>query len=373
MATGESLHGKLLALLLAGLVASAAVGTNRALARKPETRDFRADFLELADLAAEQLNHEPRKPPRHKAFYVDSYVVRALAIAYDLTGEQKYLDPCKRWSDRMLDCQNRMNPRGAYYMNYGRKPGEDKGGWYVADSACIGMGVLATAVRCRDKAEKDRYLDSVERFAKLVMDNYVGPAGGITDGLWEKYDGEWWCSSGTFCSLAFLLYKETDDAQYLEVAYGALDWLNRLDFHKVKHISFEDAAPSVVMYVFEGHSASMPYLKEGTERREATVAQIAKAAAWMARNQKSRQPAAKWDYHSQWGSKLGGLPFQMLVYARHVPEFRELRPAAEAELAHVSSVLFAGGDPKLSQLAAFALISYAEMVRPGALFRPSEP
>lgn len=373
MATRGSLHGNLLALLLASLVASAAVGTNLALAQGQETPDFKADFLKLADVAAEQLNLEPRQPPRHKAFYADSYAVRALAVAYDVTGDEKYLDPCKRWSDRMLDFQGKMIPRGAYYMNYGRKPGEDKGGWYVADSSSIAMGVLATAVRCSDKEEKDRYLDSVKLFAKLVMDNYVGPAGGITDGLWEKYDGEWWCSSGLFCSLTFLLYEETGDEEYLDVAYGALDWLNRLEFHKVKHISFEDAAPAVVMYVFEGHSASMPYLEEGTDRREATVAQIAKAAQWMANNQKGRQPDAKWDYNTQWGSKLGGLPFHMYVYARHMPEFRELRPAADQELGHVSNVLFESGDPKLSQLAEFALMSYAEKVCPGAIYRPSKP
>ena len=59
----------------------------------------------------------------------------------------------------------------------------------------------------------------------------------------------------------------------------------------------------------------------------------------------------------------------MLVYARHLPEFRQLGPAAEAELEHVSRVLFAEGDPKLTQLAAFALLSYAEHVSPGAIYR----
>ena len=62
----------------------------------------------------------------------------------------------------------------------------------------------------------------------------------------------------------------------------------------------------------------------------------------------------------------------MLVYARQMPEFRELRPAAEEELAHVSGLLFASGDPPLSQLAAFALMSYAEEVRPGAIYRASK-
>ena len=83
----------------------------------------------------------------------------------------------------MVEFQSKMIPKGAYSMNYGCKPGEDKGDWYVADSASIGMGVLATAVRSSDAAQKERFLKSVESFAKLVIDNYVGPGGGITDGL----------------------------------------------------------------------------------------------------------------------------------------------------------------------------------------------
>jgi hypothetical protein len=43
------------------------------------------------------------------------------------------------------------------------------------------------------------------------MDNYVRYSGGITDGLWSKFNGEWWCSTGFFGSLAFVLYDETAD------------------------------------------------------------------------------------------------------------------------------------------------------------------
>ena len=334
--------------------------------------DFKAEFLRLCDLACRELNREPRRPPRHKAFYADSYAVRALAAAYDMTGREEYLQACKVWSDRMVDFQQKMIPKGAYYMNYGRKPGETKGGWYVADSASIAMGVLATAVRCRDAKDKQRYLDSVKAFAKLVMDNYVGPGGGITDGLWEKYDGEWWCSSGVFASLGFLLYDETGEDAYRKVALGALDWLNKLEVGKVKHISFEAAAPAVLMYVLEAYSAGATHLEPGTQRRRAAVAQISKALKWMAGNQQGRGAGGRWDYNSQWGSKLGGLPFHMIVYARHLGEFRGIDAEADRELRHVGSVLAKDRPAALSQLAVFALMSYAERVRPGAIYRHSK-
>jgi len=344
---------------------------SRASAQQGDEKEFKAEFLRLCDLACRELNREPRRPPRHKAFYADSYAVRALAAAYDMTRREEYLQACKTWSDRMVDYQQKMIPKGAYYMNYGRKPGETKGDWYVADSSSIAMGVLATAVRCRNPKDRERYLDSVKAFAKLVMDNYVGPGGGITDGLWRQYDGEWWCSSGIFASLGFLLYEETGDEAYRKVALETLDWLNKLEVSQVKHISFEAAAPAVLMYVLEAYSAGATHLEPGTERRRAAVAQIAKALKWMAGNQQGRGAENRWDYNSQWGSKLGGLPFHMIVYARHLDEFRGIDAEADRELRHVRSVLAKDQPPALSQLAVFALMSYAEKAAPGAIYRSS--
>ncbi len=334
-------------------------------ARNP---DLEAEFLQLCDVACQELN----SPERRKPFYQDSYAVRALAVGYDVTGSAKYLEACKRWSDRMVDFQSQMTPKGAYYMNYGRKPGQDQGNWYVADSSSIALGVLATAARCDDQADRDRYVKSVESFARLVIDNYVGPGGGITDGLWPVYDGEWWCSSGIFASVAFLLYEETGSEQYRKVALGAVDWLNRLEFRKVKHISFEDAAPAVVMYVLEAYSTAWPHLEPDSDRRKAALAQFGRALEWMGRNQAGQGIDSAWDYQSQWGSKLGGLPFHMYVYASHVPESDSVRSAADRELLHLSRLLSAEEKPSLSQLVVFSMMSYAEKLNPGLLYQTSK-
>src|ERR1035437_738048 len=138
------------------------------------TAEFRSQFLQLCDLAGAQIRAGTRKDP----FFVDSYAVRALCVAYDMTGKQEYLDACRAWSERMIGFQEKMLPHGAYYMHYGRKPGDAKGAWYVADSSSIGMDVLATAIRC-DGAEKKRFLNSTKAFAALVVDNYLGKSGGV--------------------------------------------------------------------------------------------------------------------------------------------------------------------------------------------------
>ncbi len=368
------------------MVAAVAGALTTARGAGPPKADLKAEFLHLCDAACEDLDAggvqhgPPLHPPR---FYIDSYAIRGLMVAYDMTGNPRYLRTCRRWSDRMLEYQSRMTPKGAYYMCYGRKPGEDKGDWYVADSASIAMGVLATAVRCSDSKDRQRYLSSVKSFAKLVIDNYVGPGGGITDGIWSQFDGEWWCSSGLFGSLAFLLYNETGDETYRKVGLDALDWLIRMDFSKAEHVSFQEAAPTVLMYVFEAYSAGMPQLQPGSERREAAMQQWAKAFEWMAAHQQGRaaarprndapaKPKSWADYNSQWGCKFGGLPFHMYVYAQHVPGTADLRAAADQELHYIAGVLWKNGNPRFTQLAGFAMMSFAEKLSPGAMYRTSK-
>lgn len=329
---------------------------------------LRAEFLKMCDAACAELNTPERKVP----FYHDSYAVRALAVAYDLTAEPKYLDVCRAWADRMLEYQAGMTPKGAYWMHYGRKPGETTGDWFVADCASIAIGVLATAARCDVPAARQKYLDSVKLYAKLVTDNYVRPSGGITDGLWSKFDGEWWCSTGIFGSLAFLLYAETGAKDYLQVGLDALDWLNRMDFRKAEHIGFDEAAPAVVMYVFEAFSAGIPYLDLKSPLGKASTAHIAEALKWMGENQASRVPKSPWDYNSQWGSKLGGLPFHQYIYSRHLPDGASLGATADKELEYIGRRVFEAGEPKLSQLVCFAMFSYAEKISPGAIYRKAK-
>jgi len=332
--------------------------------------EFKARFLKLCDLACRQLNDPGRQTPKPTPFYIDSYAVRSLCVAYDMTGSEPYLQACRDWSNHMIDYQARMTPKGAYYMNYNRRPGEAEGGWYVAGSSSIAMGILATSVRCRG-ADKKKYLDSVKSFAALVARNYIGEAGGIMNGEWPRYCGEWWCSSGIFGSLAFVLAEETDDPAYREIGRGAVNWLNHLDLTRVKFDFWKNSAPSVVMYVLEAYSAGIPSVEQDADPRREAIVQISRQLDWMSDNQVSRGAPDRWDYNSQWGSKLGGLPFHMYVLSEFVPDKQKVRDAADAELRHVSSVLAKESPPRLSQLACFAMMSYAQRLSPGSVYRKS--
>lgn len=354
------------------------------LAADPANVDFKRAFLESCDIACRNIavtapkDDAPPVDPKYRDIfttYKDSYSIRGLAVAYDLTGDVKYLNACRQWANRTVRLQAGMIPAGAYYMNYGRKPGETKGEWFVADSSSNAMAVLATAVRVADPAQKKRYLDSVRKFAKLVMENYVGPNGGITDGCWPEYAGEWFLSTGVFGSAAFHLYKETGEEPYRKVALGAIDFLNRQDLYHVQQnvqsTTFDKHAPMVVMYFFEAYAAGLPYLEAGTPRYVAAMQKYREALDWMARAQEGRGGKSDWKYESWQGAKFGGLPFQMYVYARAVPGNQAVELAADQELSYISRLLAEQKPPVLSALRSFVMLSYAEKVCPGALFRKS--
>jgi len=351
--------------LVAWIVVTQAASPPTVCAATNPTAAFEARFLQLCDLAGAEVIRADRKDP----FFIGSYAVRALCVAYDVTGQKSYLDACTTWSDRMVTFQAQMNPRGAYYMNYGRKPGEDKGGWYVADSSSIAMGILATAARCCGE-QRERYLGSVQTFAALVMDNYIGPGGGIRNGLWPKFDGEWWCCSGIFGSLAFLLHQETGEAKYLKAAMDTVNWLNQLDLPKDQPYPLADMGPTMLMYVLEAYSAGLPRVLTDARTRSGARAKLDWAFAWIAEQQQQPPLERKWPCDRGWGMKFGGLPFHQYVAARRLPERGKLAPQADAEIRELEKVLFAT-EPKFTQLASFLLMSYAERCRPGAIYQSS--
>jgi hypothetical protein len=337
-----------------------------ACADQTSSPEFRSHFLQLCDLASAEIKAGTRKDP----CFIDSYAVRALCVAYDMTGKKEYLDACRAWSDRMIAFQTNMVPRGAYYMNYGRKPGEEKGGWYVADSSSIAMGVLATAARCNG-AEKQRFLNSAKAFAALVMDNYIGPSGGIRNGLWPKFDGEWWCSSGIFGSLAFLLYDETGDERYLKVALGVVDWLNRLELAEAQPYPLSEMGPTLPMYVLEAYSAGLPHLKPGSEPRKMALTRISSALDWVAKQQRQAPRERQWPADLKWGMKFGGLPFHQYVYSRVLPDGPKLAVAADREITQLASLVFSN-KLQLTQLPVFMMMSYAERLSPGSIYKRSD-
>src|ERR1700744_306894 len=248
---------RILSLPFVLLIAVSVFPLHRAHGDQTNTMEWRRQFLQLCDVAVTQVTNPGSKGP----FFVDSYAVRALCVAYDMTGNQKFLEACRTWSTRMIKYQTQMSPPGAYYMHYNRQPGETNGDWYSADSSSIGMALLATSVRCQG-AERKQLLDSTEQFASLVISNYVQSDGGISVGLWHESKDSWWCSSALFGSFLFNLYANTGNQSYLKTALNTTDWLSRLDLTKDQPFPLSQQGPAMIFYVMENYCAGWPYIEK---------------------------------------------------------------------------------------------------------------
>ena len=132
------------------------------------------------------------------------------------------------------------------------------------------------------------------------------------------------------------------------------------------------APASVVMYTFEAVAAGLPFIDLDGPLGKATTEQVADVREWMSQNQCGRITDCHIDYNSQWGSKLGGLPFLQYVFSRYLPDGEVIAAAADKELDYVSRLIFSAGEPKLTQLVCFAMMSYAEKLAPGAIYRKAK-
>lgn len=329
-------------------------------AKPPE--QFRPQFSQLCDMAAVKVRDENN----HVPFFVDSYAVRALCAAYDMTGNTNYLDACRDWSTRMVDYQDKMIPRGAYYMHYNRKPGETTNDWYAADSGSIGMAILATSIRCQG-AEQKRYLKSVKKFADLVIKNYVKPSGGVSDGLWHQSSNEWWCSSGIDGSFFFNLYAATGDKRYLKTALGITDWLNGWDLTKDQPFPLAQQGPAMIFYVMENYSAGWPYIAKDEARKKAAQAKVDWCLNWISEQQQKPLAKRKWAPTAGWGMKYGGLPFHQYIFSRQLSD-EKLMAAGDQEIQQLAPLVFTG-NLEANQLSMFIMMSYAERLNPGAIYR----
>ena len=173
-----------LVVCLAGWGVSAAAAPSEQATR----REFEGRFLKFCDLAAAELNKEltpftsrtnADPATHHMPFFEDAHAVRALAVAYDMTGKRAYLDACRRWSDRMIAYQGRMIPQGGLLHEPLARPGPGQGPVEPGGQRLDRPGRAGDGHALPGPADKARYLARCKAFAQLVMDNYVGPEGGI--------------------------------------------------------------------------------------------------------------------------------------------------------------------------------------------------
>jgi hypothetical protein len=357
--------------------------------------ELKTKFFQLCDVAVEELKIPPYLPVRKTThpgkertvtFWMDSYAVRALAVAYDLTGKEEYLNAIKNWSDMMITYQEKMIPKGGYYMNYGRGPWETAGNWYCADCGEISMGVLATAVRCNNPMEKQRYIKSVESFANLVLENYIGPNGGITDGFWPLFDGETAFVTTYVGQVFFKLYDETGDQRYLDAGLNAVNCINNLRllrniskdsaFLKYNPIPFREESGSVhtTLSLYNAGFAQL-FSKKYPEIEKSVKENITYFVKWAYDNLCGNGYSGQFEkyLHPKPHASIAANPCHIyfMVHNKIIPI--DMLKLADKELQRCVSEVFSYDKLWLTGFASFTMMSMAEKICPGAVFRNSQP
>ena len=158
------------------------------------------------------------------------------------------------------------------------------------------------------------------------------------------------------------------------MAKGALDWLVGQDFRELKPITFQQRPSGTIFYCFELYVAGLKHLPPDSPKYRVALRQIDLALDWMATNQKSR--GAQVPDYTERNVDMAGLPYLMYGFARQVPQVGGITAAADGELDYIGKLLLAQGDPNVSRLMVWevmtwGMLSHAERLAPGALFRGS--
>ena len=295
----------------------------------------------------------------------------------------------------MITNQEKMIPKGAYYMNYGRAPFEATGPWYVADCGEIAMGVLATAVRCPNPLEKRRYVQSVETFTNLVLDNYVGPNGGIVNGLWPDYGGEWWACTAYMGPLFFRLYEETGDQRYLDAGLNTVYWFVNLESLRrasrdSKFVAFNApdeenpyptkprrSAGGILNQLHLYNSGASYIFSIRLKIEEPAKQEIAFFEKWCSENLLGKGESGTFKRYDtrkeKVGGKFGAIPYQIYCLARKGLFSADMVKIADKELERIVSQIFDEEEIDITELVGFAMVSMAERISPGSVLRKSVP
>ena len=203
-------------------------------------------------------------------YYIESYAVRSILIAYDnLTNDNYDLNFAINWVERMISLQGKVLNPGAYDMGYDATGYERPLGWYVADCSCIALSVLAAAKNPQVvSGQQDRYIHSAQIFADYVIENWRNENGSIQTG-WRNMElnpiQEFWIATSLFSAVAWELYDVTKIEKYKTVAIEALDWLLDFDFKNSEvtpGTHFNDGIPTFVVYLGEGLVTNAQYLQD---------------------------------------------------------------------------------------------------------------
>lgn len=200
------------------------------------------DWAMTLDVGSGQLKNTKDTP---WSIFINGNFARLLLAAHKITGKPEYRAEALRWCDTLVGQQQEVVTSQGHEAGYWADAGT-KGNIYLADA---GTAATALALGCRyaEPERKQRYLDSLRRFALFVREGCredpQGQGRGGSPG-WVIQTGKdrgalgcgyyrghlstapYIISSGTNAGAMFAsLYALENDAPTAEIASGAVRWM----------------------------------------------------------------------------------------------------------------------------------------------------
>jgi hypothetical protein len=211
----------------------------------------------------------------------------------DVSDARRLLEGAYAFCDLVVHHQGQQGPPETLMMGYCAEVVDGKLSCAcVADQASIASAVVHTIMARPSHPNADKWLNTIELYANWVIDNFTSPNGAFGVGIfsfeWNPIL-EYWCATSLASSVMFRLAKITGKEKYATAALGALNWLAQFDHTKVEIPMWEECAPEVAIYSFEGMVDGVRHLVEtqgvAAARQHPVVAHFRVMTDWLIAHQ----------------------------------------------------------------------------------------
>ncbi|HIE53177.1 MAG TPA: hypothetical protein EYP85_15605 [Armatimonadetes bacterium] len=177
----------------------------------------------LRDLCAWMMAHPS------PAIFIEGYNERTILGAYEILGEERYLEHAKRWAEHLLASQKKKGYWGTGYQDV-----------YFADTGSA-LGLLINLYKHLGEADRQRVITALRRYFHLLLEEgdtqgrsflhedgslgvgfYTDREGNVTGDIWGSYTIS---TALTGAGIASAMYYLVGEEKFKTMALGALRWI----------------------------------------------------------------------------------------------------------------------------------------------------
>lgn len=160
-------------------------------------------------------------------------------------------------------CDRAMLTQGAveenmYYMGYGNNISKENGlpnCSCVADASSTAAVLIDTIKAYPDSADRQKHIDSLQRFVDYVLEMYTSDEGIIQVGILDHRRDvlpNYWCANVLFSEVLVGLAEITQEEKYFDAAKKVYQYMASMDYKHTHWREWDTRKTHVILYAGEG-------------------------------------------------------------------------------------------------------------------------